>query len=220
MHGRDARTLDATGGGEHPLPIEPLEPAIDTLDPKLRWLALLVVVLVVGGLAASGVVDLNPVAIRNFLDSLGPWGGIVFVLGFTLLQGTALVSVYLWLLLAAALWPPPVAIALSWLGAMGSSLLTFTVSRQLGRDAVLSRLPAWLRRVDDQLSERGFVAVLAMRGLTHVMFPMQLIYGVSGVRFAPFLAGTALGILPAICLVTLLGNQLTQWMVPALAAAP
>lgn len=180
----------------------------------------MVAVVGLAGLVASGGVEVDPVSWRDRLVEAGPLGGLAFVLGFTFLQGTAVVSVYVWLLVAAAIWSPPVAIGLSWLGAMGSSLFSFWVARRLGRDAVLSRLPPWGLRLDAYLSERSFLAVLLLRCASHVMHPIQLLYGVSGVRFGPFLAGTALGLLLPISLVTVFANEVASAVLPALAVRP
>ncbi len=196
------------------------ECAIERPGPRMRWTLALAALVALAVLLAGGIVEVDPVAWRDQLVGAGPLGGVAFVVGFTVLQGTAVVSVYVWLLVAAAVWSPPVAIALSWLGAMGSSLFSFGLARRLGRDAVLERLPPWGHRLDAYLSDRSFVAVLVLRSASHVMFPVQLLYGVSGVRFGPFLAGTALGLILPISLVTVFANEVASVVLPSLAARP
>jgi uncharacterized membrane protein YdjX (TVP38/TMEM64 family) len=191
----------------------PITPA----NKRLRLGVALGTLAVLGLLVWGGVIEADPAAWRDQLAEAGPLGCLGFVVGFSLLQGTALVSVYIWLLVAAAVWTPPVAIALSWLGAMGSSLFSFGLARTLGREAVLARLPAWGHRLDSSLSRRSFWAVLALRSTTHVMFPVQILYGVSGVRFVPFVAGTALGLLPPIAFVIFFAAEVSSAVLPALA---
>jgi uncharacterized membrane protein YdjX (TVP38/TMEM64 family) len=63
------------------------------------------------------------------------------------------------------------------------------------------------------LYERGTLAIAAVRLVP--LAPFAVVNGVAGamgVRTAPFLAGSALGLLPGTLVATLFGDELTRWL--------
>ena len=106
--------------------------------------------LVVGVLALLAVgwamglhVHLTPGGVRSAVERAGWLGPVVFV---GLFAAAELVQVpgALLVLAAAALWPPALAIATSYAGALAAATLLFWLSRTIFADGVRERMPAWL----------------------------------------------------------------------------
>jgi uncharacterized membrane protein YdjX (TVP38/TMEM64 family) len=69
------------------------------------------------------------------------------------------------------------------------------------------RAVAWLR---ERLDHRGMLAVLSLRLVPIVPFPaLNYAAGASGVRFVPYLLGTALGVLPGTVAVVVVSDAVT-----------
>ncbi|MBK8236150.1 MAG: TVP38/TMEM64 family protein [Deltaproteobacteria bacterium] len=176
---------------------------MESPTPSRRWprfvvgvLLLAVVVLVLTSDLSS---DLSGPVLRDRLLSWGPWGPIAFVVAFALLQPFGL-SAHVFIIAASLVWSPLPGAALSWLGATAAGCVAFGFARWMGRGWVQSRLPSRLVRWDQRLADHGFRTVLVLRLLFFTLGPMQLMLGVSKVRFGAFVLGTMLGVLPVIVL--------------------
>jgi len=160
--------------------------------------------------------------IRRWVDGLGVWGPLVFVLCYALAV-TALLPGSVLTASAGALFGLTVGVVVVMAGAIAGAVLSFGLARWLGRPAVARYTGSGrLARLDVHLSRRGFVAVLLLRLVA--LFPFAAVNygaGVAGVRFAPYVAATALGILPATFVYTGLGGALGDpgspllWLAPA-----
>ena len=163
-------------------------------------------------LFASGVHEsISPAGIRETVLSWGVWGPVLFVLLFAVVQPFG-VSAHVFIVGATLLWPPVTSLFLSWGGAVLASAAAFWFARWMGREWVQARLPARLRRWDGSLAMHGFRTVLVMRLLLFTFGPMQLMLGVSRVRFWPYLAASALGLLPMIALESFVGASVVGWL--------
>lgn len=91
-------------------------------------------------------------------------------------------------------WGVPVAV----LGTTAGAALAFGLGRGLGQRALRPLLRGRaLLALDRGLTEHGFRTVLLMRLVPGVPFQaVNLSAALSGVRLRPYLAGTALGVLP------------------------
>jgi uncharacterized membrane protein YdjX (TVP38/TMEM64 family) len=155
--------------------------------------------------------DVDAAEIRAWLQASGVWGPIVFLLAFAVLQPVGLSS-HVFILAASLVWHPVLAFALSWAGTIVGGCVAFAFARFVGHEWVQERLPERLKRYDHALATRGFRTVLVLRLLFFTFGPMQLMLGVSKVRFGPFVAATALGVLPLVAAETLLGANLVGWI--------
>lgn len=160
--------------------------------------------------------------VSDWVDSLGPWGPPVFALCYVLAV-TALVPGSVLNASAGALFGVTVGTLAVLAGATAGAALSFALARALGRPAV-ARLTGTgrLARLDAHLSRRAFESVLFLRVAS--VFPFGAVNygaGVAGVRFAPYIAGTALGIVPGTLVYTGLGDALREpgsplvWIAPA-----
>jgi uncharacterized membrane protein YdjX (TVP38/TMEM64 family) len=96
-------------------------------------------------------------------------------------------------------------------GGMLGALLAFGLSRTLGRDAVTRLAGPRLTAVDRALSSRAFTAVFFARVLPFAPFSaVNHAAGLSAVPFRPFVAATALGLVPGTVLQVGAGASVPQ----------
>ncbi len=172
---------------------------------------MLLVIVYAALIAAVVASDVDIEEARNWLRSSGPWGPLLFIAAFTALQPLGVAS-HAFVISAALIWDPWLALPISWVGAVGAGCAAFGFARFVGRDWVQERLPARLVGYDERLANHGFRTVLVLRLLLFTFGPMQWLFGVSRVRFWPFLFASMLGLLPGIVLETWLGGNLVEWL--------
>src|SRR5690242_15317885 len=190
----------------------------------LRAGVLLVVLAALGTamlLGGDRVVD----GARDRADSWGVWAPVAFA-GLYALAEMAFAPGVVLTVSAGALFGAVTGTVTVLVGASAGAALSFTLARWLGRPAVAR----WagegrLARLDGYVSRRGFVGVLVLRLVP--LFPFALVNyaaGVTGIRFPPYLAATAVGIVPATVAYTILGGGLHdssstgRWVVLAASA--
>ncbi|MEU0216488.1 TVP38/TMEM64 family protein [Streptomyces sp. NPDC006265] len=179
--------------------------------PRAAWIrmAFLVVLLVaLGAWVALGGGDLLR-EVRQWVDSLGMWGPVVFAVCYALAV-TALLPGSVLTASAGALFGLPLGVAAVLVGATAGAALSFGLARWLGRPVVARYAGSGrLSRLDAYLTRRGFAAVLLVRLVP--LFPFSVINygaGAAGVRFSSYVTATALGIIPGTVVYTGLGGSL------------
>ena len=95
---------------------------------------------------------------------------------------------------------------------MLAATAAFWAARTVAREAVQSRVPDRLRRWDDSLASQGFRTVLMLRLVFWTTFVVQMMFGLSRVRFRDYALGTALGNLPLIVVEVLFVDQVLRWL--------
>jgi uncharacterized membrane protein YdjX (TVP38/TMEM64 family) len=159
--------------------------------------AVLAVLLVGGGVVALTVHVPDVDVVRAWADGAGPAGWTAMVLGLAVVLLVPVPRSALSVLVGlVAGFGPGLAVAFA--GALLAALAAFGLSRLLGRAAAARLAGARWGRVDELMARRGFVAVLTGRLLPMVPF-VVLSYGagLTGIRWAPYAAGTALGLVPS-----------------------
>ena len=110
-----------------------------------------------------------------------------------------------------------------WLGflyaALGSLLgaaISYRLGALAGRGFLRGLMGRRLNKVSLALGRRGVVSVIALRMVPVAPFTViNMVAGVSHIRFGDFLLGTALGMAPGIALMTALGDGLRKvWRSP------
>lgn len=195
-------------------------------SPLLR-LAVLLAGLVIALAAGLWLGHAPPLLdVHRWRDEGGPWAPLLFVLFFGV---AALVFAPRPALsaLAGMLFTLPVALLVVLTGTVLGAGLAFGIARLLGRDAIAPRLRAGrLQKLDSVFAHRGFTATVICRLLP--VLPYSVVNygaGITQVGLVPFLAGTAVGTLPANLVYITAGNALvagTTWQIMmwlALAAA-
>jgi uncharacterized membrane protein YdjX (TVP38/TMEM64 family) len=169
------------------------------LDSALRWGALGLL----GALAAAGLwpyrsLLLDPQALALALDRLGPWQVAVFLLAHGVAAAFGLPGAVV-AIAGGALFGTLWGTVWSVLGATLGAAIAFQLARTLGQAWCQRRLQhhrplAWLNQ---RLQAQAFWCVLTLRLTPISPFSlMNLLLGLTSVRFWPYLGGTAIGIVP------------------------
>ncbi|MFC9973965.1 TVP38/TMEM64 family protein [Spirillospora sp. NPDC127200] len=186
----------------------------------LKLLAFVAVLAGLGVLMALGGGDLWD-GISEWVDSLGFWGPLVFMVCYALAV-SVLVPGSVLNASAGALFGVALGSAAVLVGATAGAALSFGLARLLGRPAVARYTGSGrLARLEAHLSRRGFESILVLRMVS--LFPFGAVNygaGVAGVRFAPYMAGTALGIVPGTLVYVGLGSALREPGSPMVWIAP
>lgn len=137
--------------------------------------------------------------------TLGPIYGI---LGY-IVGGLLVVPLSLLTLQGAFLFPPLTACLVAFAGSLSSAAVSYGIGALLGTRWMAKLVGRDRLRMTRSLRTRGVLAVAALRLLPVAPFTVvNLAAGAVGVPFLAFLAGTALGILPAIVVLTLFASGL------------
>ena len=142
----------------------------------------------------------------------GPWALPAAVAAFALL---AFVGVPQFVLIAAAVvaFGPFTGFAYSWIGTLVSSLVGFFLGRFAGARALETLSSEGVRKFMDLVGRNGFLASLIVRLVPSAPFiVVNMAAGVTPMRVFPFVAGTAIGIVPKIALTAFAGNSIVQAM--------
>ncbi len=147
--------------------------------------------------------------LKDEAADLGPWAGLAFGTAFVL---ATLVFVPAWPLTVAAgaLFGPVVGTLVMWLAATASAAVAFQISRWLGRHRLAGRVGLYprLNRFYRVLGERGGWKLVAAVRLSHAMpFGLQsMLFGLTPIRFGPYLVTSSLVMLPGTFLYVYLGH--------------
>jgi uncharacterized membrane protein YdjX (TVP38/TMEM64 family) len=162
-----------------------------------------IAVLVVMGRRLGGLVP----TFAAWVDSLGPWGPVVFILGYATAV-VALVPAVLLTLAAGAIFGVVWGVVWVFVAAVLGSAAAFLVSRYVARDLVARRLAANPRfaAVDRAVGREGRKIVFLLR--LSPLFPFVLLnyaLGLTTVRFADYLLA-AVGMIPGTILYVYYGK--------------
>ncbi len=122
--------------------------------------------------------------------------------------------------LAGAAFGPVAGLAVSWVGNVVGAVLAWGVARRFG-PGLRARLPAaWRARLAAAAHGRAFTVVLAARLLPWLpLAPVSWACGAMDVPLAPYLAATALGVLPETAVLAWFGSSAGLGLLGAAAAA-
>ena len=154
---------------------------------------------------------LDPALLRDWVRAAGPWGGLLFVASYSVLQPFG-VNGLVFLLSAPLIWDPTEAFLLNWAGTVGTGLFSFAGARFFVRDWLQARLPRRVRQFDERLQTRAFRTVFLLRLIFYTTPSVQWALGASRVRFAPFFGASVLGVAPFTLGTTLIGVRVAAWL--------
>ena len=127
-----------------------------------------------------------------------PWAPAAVLAAFV---GGGLVAFPLLLLIAvtATVFGPLLGAFYSLVGALLSAVVTFAIGRRLGRETVRRIAGGRVNDLSRRLAQRGLVAIAFVRMLPVAPFSVvNVVAGASHIRWADFVLGTAIGLLPGI----------------------
>ncbi len=172
---------------------------------------------ILGSLYFSGFFELISDAdrVRAALEEFGIWAPILYVVAFAMLEPFFVPGVA-FMIPGAVVFSFPELFVLSWLGSIGAGIVGFSFARFIGREFVESRLPDRLRKYDERLATHALRTVIWVRVMLFLAPPAHWMLGLSQVRFAPFVLGTAIGFVPGIglaaYLIVFVGESLGDWI--------
>jgi uncharacterized membrane protein YdjX (TVP38/TMEM64 family) len=174
-------------------------PAPDTPRLKGTWVRAAVLALLVAvGVVVVATVDLPAVdSARDWFDRSGAAGPVLMALGIgvALLGPVPRTALSVLAGLVAGFGP---GLAISLAGGLLGGIGAFVLGRLLGRPAVAALAGPRIAATDRFLGARGFGAVLALRLFPAAPFTVvSYAAGLSAVRPGPYLAATALGLVPS-----------------------
>lgn len=153
---------------------------------------------------------MTPDAMKNALTAGGAWGPAVSV-GLFLLLGFIAFPVNVLILGTAAAFGTWPGLAYAAVGAMVSAGATYWLGRRLGPNLLRRVLGPRINRVSQTVNRNGILAVTTIRLLPVAPFTLvNLVAGAMRIRFLDYMIGTALGLLPGIALLSLVGEGLTR----------
>jgi uncharacterized membrane protein YdjX (TVP38/TMEM64 family) len=141
-----------------------------------------------------------------------PWGPVVYVLLFSALEPFGVAGL-VFITPGSLVWDWQLLFLYSWLGSIGAGIVGFSFARTIGRDWAAQRIPQRLRRFDDRLAENALRGVIFVRLVTFLFPPAHWLLGLSRVDFASFVAGTAIGMAPAMAVLTWFVSEVSNLVV-------
>jgi len=153
---------------------------------------------------------MTPEAMKAALTAGGSWGPAVSV-GLFLLLGFVAFPVNVLILGTAAAFGTWPGLAYAAVGAMVSAAATYGLGRKVGPGVLRRVLGPRINRVSQSVNRNGILAVTTIRLLPVAPFTLvNLVAGAMRIRFLDYMVGTALGLLPGIALLSLVGEGLSR----------
>ena len=154
----------------------------------------------------------------------------VLVLGAFVLGGFMVIPVTLMIFATVLVLGPWQGLIYSMVGAEISAVLTFALGHWLGRDVVSRVAGSQINSVERALSDRGLLTTVTLRIVPVAPFTViNVIAGVSRIRFRDFAIGSFIGLLPGVFAIAFLADRVVAsleapsatsllWLVAALVA--
>jgi phosphatidylserine/phosphatidylglycerophosphate/cardiolipin synthase-like enzyme/uncharacterized membrane protein YdjX (TVP38/TMEM64 family) len=138
------------------------------------------------------------------------WTPFAVVGGFVM-GGILMVPVLLLIALCAVAFGPVFGFLYATLGVFASASCAFAVGRLVGRETVRRIAGRRLNKIGRRLARSGILTLAAARMLPIAPFTLvNLVAGAMHVRYRDYIAGTAVGMLPGIFLMTFLGATIER----------
>jgi uncharacterized membrane protein YdjX (TVP38/TMEM64 family) len=154
----------------------------------------------------------DPERVRTALAAFAqnPWAPVVAVATFVAAGLLAFPVTVLIAATAAAFGPLP-GFLYATTGVIASAAITYGAGARLGKEALRSVLGPRLNRIRRRIANRGILAVATIRLVPLAPFTVvNLVAGASAIRPLDYLAGTLLGMLPGLIVLSLLGQQVVR----------
>ncbi|MCW5691495.1 MAG: VTT domain-containing protein [Pseudolabrys sp.] len=135
----------------------------------------------------------------------------VAVIGAFVIAGSLMFPVTVLIAATAAAFGPWLGFAYAVVGALASALVTYGVGAAIGKKTVQDLLGPRLNRVREKIARRGVLAVATIRLVPVAPFAVvNLAAGASAIPVFDYMAGTVLGMLPGMIMISAVGNQFAR----------
>ena len=152
----------------------------------------------------------DPNEVRDWFKSANrqPWAGVL-VIGTFLAGGLAAFPVTILIAATAATFGPWYGFLYATLGVLASALATYAIGAQFGQRALRRILGQRLDRIREKIERQGVLAVAAVRIVPVAPFTfVNLVAGASAIKLVDYVAGTLLGMLPGLVVMSALGDRI------------
>ena len=150
----------------------------------------------------------SPVQMRDWAQSVGPWFPPAFLVAHIVVTVVPIPRTA-FTLAAGLLFGPVLGVVIAVVASAVSAVLAAALVRAAGWQLHRLNRHRAIHRVDRQLRERGWVAVLSLRLIPVVPFSaLNYAAGASSVRVLPYALATLVGLVPGTTAVVVLGDAL------------
>lgn len=211
----DDALLDAVADPLEPIEEERATSPEQTRGPRFRLFLKIVLALMAAALLTlvwrmSPLGDPGKIAQSISAISERPWAPLAVIAGFLVAESVAF-PVTLLIFATIAVFGGWGGALLAAAGAMASAIATYFVGRWLGARFLRRFIGPRINRVRRGLSDRGVLAVAAVRVVPVAPFTVvNLVAGAIGLRFFDYAVGTAIGLMPGIVVMSALGHQIAS----------
>lgn len=153
------------------------------------------------GVPLKGIPD----ALHVLVDEAGPWGPAVFCALFVA-RALTFAPATPFAIAAGLVWGPWLGMVWAWVGINLSGWAAYGVARAMGREWVAEHETPWMARMEARLRERPFITTLLLRFLLLPYDTVNFACGLLAIPFVPYIAATALGVLPGVVTFSLFGG--------------
>jgi uncharacterized membrane protein YdjX (TVP38/TMEM64 family) len=189
-------------------PSSGLTETVNRFAPAIQWVSVGLIVLSIVLIFRQLPVGQAVQALAEWIEGLGFWGPLAFGLIYiaavvALMPGSALT------LAAGALFGLIGGTAIGSMASTTGAALAFLISRYLARDRIAAKLQQYPKfdAIDKTISKSGWKIVALLRLSPAVPFNVQnYLYGLTGIRFWPYLLTSWLAMLPATFMYVYLGD--------------
>lgn len=146
-----------------------------------------------------------------FSDIAGSHWAPVAVIGTFVIAGSLMFPVTVLIAATAAAFGPWLGFGYAFVGALASALTTYAIGAAVGKRTVQDLLGPRLNRVRQKIASRGVVSIAAIRLVPVAPFTVvNLAAGATAIPVFDYMAGTALGMLPGMIMISAVGNQFAR----------
>lgn len=179
---------------------------------KSGILFLTVFCIVVTGLAVYFLGGINPQQLQGWLDQVGIWAPIVYIIIYTLATLLVLPSTAL-NLTGGAIFGPWLGTIWTSIAAIIAAVVSFAFTRTIGRELIARRLAGRWQAMDAEMRQGGLFYMFAIRLLPIIPYGLvNFAAGLTSIRFRDYLLGTLLGTVPGVLPFVMLGSSGLQAM--------
>lgn len=150
--------------------------------------------------------------LRSLLTELGASQYVpLAVLGLFIVGGLIVFPVTVLIALTAMVFEPWWALVYAAIGSLMSATITYQVGALAGRKHLRDIMGRRLNRISRALARKGILSVMAIRFVPVAPFTLiNLVAGISHIRFKDYILGTILGMAPGLLVITTLGNRIAE----------
>jgi uncharacterized membrane protein YdjX (TVP38/TMEM64 family) len=143
--------------------------------------------------------------LRDTVEGAGVWAPVLFV-GLMVLLVPLNVPGVLFVIPSTAMFGTLGGIVLSLVGGFLASAIGVVAARRFGRAMFESRLPPRIRKLEQRISQRGFLGVALARCFTYLTQPVDWLCGLTSIPLPTVLAATFVGLIPPTVVIALSGG--------------